>query len=410
LSSQFFGGNLAVPSTQGYVSLRNVDSSSFQVEDYFTKKMLNTMLKDYSKLAVVDEHNVAKLYAYNEADYLQWLEDVEDGEDGVDPNLYPDDMVKANIVIGGNTSKVWVSRASTFDYRYAVYVNDISTRQAHGFTKLSKTFYPDSQGWELGTVKITDAVGAEHNILRDDCVAIASMNPLGETYRKLAHKSVVTKEMTRLHTYDKLKCYAEKGVKVWRTPSGAKVSPAIHANLSRTFEGFDFDRNVKRSETILGETVYISKGTDLTRPDYVKYCEELFEIAFQGKLNSAHGDYVEAAYQIYDRDYYYRIWPLSGFTSFTSAVYMSEASTRITSATAVNEYMRAVVTLPTDKWKKKALERLSYMHAEACALEYPVRAELTSAEPVQVEQAATETAVTPPVIITTSEERFALVA
>lgn len=388
-------GHTKVPSTVGYVEVKNIESESFKVVDILTGKTVNALLHNLEDFVTVGEDGAAKFDKFDLDAYNAWMNSVDSDEE------IPE-IVRSKVFTGNEVKRVYVKAASTFRHRYDSYVDENTTREYLGYGKLSPTFYPDSASeWKLDLVTVKDDAGAEHKISRDDAVSVVMHDSLGVPVSVKKHKSAITKGVVRLNAFNGVKGFAHKDVKIYRTPSGTKVHPAHNKNIAETFEGYDFCRNVKAVETVLHQNVFVSKGTDLTRKDYVDHCNALFDMQFNHTVEITKGNFVKAAAKLLGMSGASRVYTTSRMQYLQrSAYYVDEM---------YNERIESVEEILTlfynnnarTKWQRLAIKRLQAMLAEALAVEQPVRAEAPKL--IDIDKPAK-------VVIATVDERFAIAA
>lgn len=352
---QKIGYVTVVPSTTGYVNLRNLDSAEYKRKCSLSGREINTLLEDVETFLDIDEagDQVWNVIAVNALDTLSIEDAMKYG--------------KAKAAKDGLMVQAVTLRAKTFQHRYTTYSEDLKTRKALGFVKLSTKYYETSD-W------VTDAItvicdGVNHFIKSEDAVRIVE----SETSTKLIHKSEVTKDMVRLANSGETKGYAKKDVKIFRTQSGAKVHPLHNTNIVNTFMGYDYSRNVKRSASVLDVPVMVPKGADLTSQTYIDHLEEVYANRVAEVLESNEYDFVYTAKIFAKEGYYYRVWPSPGNKFFKVAKYIHDLED-FRNPQAALEMLTDLAKQQNNTWVRKAIFDIVKMAADALAVEEPVRA------------------------------------
>jgi hypothetical protein len=344
-----------VPNTVGYVDLKNLDSKEFMRKCFLTGRDINTLMEDTEKFVEVTEAGEQKWHTISK-DFPNEI--LEDGA----PKY-----AKAKVAKNGTMLQAFVVRKKTFLHRYSSYSEDLDTRKALGFVKLSTKYYETSD-W------VTDAITIRHGddshfIKSEDVVRVVE----SENFTKLIHKSEVTKDMVRLAPNSDMKGYAKKEVKIFRTQSGAKVHPAHNKNITETFLGYDYNRNVKRSTSVLGVPIMVPKGVELTSTAYTDYLEKVYAKQLEDTLMSHEYDFVFAAKSVSQESYYYRVWPSTGNKFYTRQDYLHNLDDFRHPEMAL-EMLTDLAKQQTNVWTRRAVNDIVRMVADALAVEEPVRA------------------------------------
>lgn len=380
---QKIGYVTVVPSTTGYVSLKNLDSTEYTRKCSLSGREINTLLEDVETFLDIDEagNQVWNVVAVNALDTLS-IEDamkygkVKAAKDGL--------MVQAVTL-----------HARTFGHRYATYSEDNATRKALGFVKLSTKYYETSD-WVTGAITVI-CDGVNHFIKSEDAVRIVE----SESTTKLIHKSEVTKDMVRLANSGEMKGYANKDVKIFRTQSGAKVHPLHNTNIVNTFMGYDYNRNVKRSASVLDVPIMVPKGADLTSQAYADHLEEVYANRVAEVIEANEYDFIHAARAFAKEGYYYRVWPSAGNKFYTVAKYLHDLED-FRNPQVVLEMLTDLAKQQPNTWVRKAIFDIVNMAAAALAIEEPVRT-YPQPDPSTITTSATK-------FTASVDERFAIAA
>lgn len=351
---------LKVPSTAGYVELKNLDTEAYKCKDHFTGKELNRL----TSTGIVREF-ASKLNGETVLSWFIYDEDLQVRENFERTKIYNEDGVYRH---------VFAKVEDTFKHRYERFFDDERSRKACGFKQLSKTYYPDENGWHGDTRSIK--VGEDlHTILEDDCVVILN----GETGAAVySHKSAVKKGMIQLKTSGNLKGYAVNPKHVLRTASNAKVAFCYTEGLVRTYDGVDYKRNVKCVGEVLGTPIFALKSDNLYNISqvFVDHCETLYREDWKQRFNTFNGDYFAMLRSVTRHCY--------GYISPNSTNEYNRVTRHVQNIPDVDMRRSMPLMLEVlsdtlranflDKWKERLVRDVMYKLVEATAIEQPVRA------------------------------------
>jgi len=279
-----------IPSTDGYVWLKDLKSADYAKVDAITGEAINTLTEDTVNVFINGVEGIAKKSSITE------------------------DYINARKFFNGSYRQLFMLRTETFVSNYGYYFEGEEERKGAGFFKLSSKFY-DTEGWQSGySIATVDVDGENHTIKREDSVRLFS-----EGLRLIVHKSQITKAHTRVADCDGEKWYVTSDVTVLRTPSKAKVVDGIH-DIREGWNGWDYARNLKLKVDVFGETVYhrlADKNSDAFRQYLAQKVKVDVEAAFNVSGLSVQSSFCLLARNLPTRYYY----PTEGSSRFTRSTY-----------------------------------------------------------------------------------------